>query len=329
MEDYTARHEGDTGYQEDPTYLAVAKAKGHISRIGKRLLVPLAHEQLDEYDRFASVRPDSVPDDLRDTLHAHYTERTEELGERKGSAPHGLEREINAYLADFNAMLEDHAERGKIMEIFTDAQTADMFTNAVRILESQQTGRWQVMATAMRALLDPSIPMSEFVKKVTATAPAKIDTELETTLEKHRESFLIDRLLNYVHNTGTMSARVSNYFPRAASLLLAHSLPGHDDYLLYHSSLLYGNDTLSKQIRQGVSSDGTSGLVEDLISAMQQKSMPREYKYAVLLEFADERLHEAVQATTNEDITPSRAYTLLQRISHHDGHSKGRLKKVA
>jgi len=327
LEGYISEHEGSVAYQEDPTYLAVAKAKGRVSDIGRRLLVSLAHEQLDEYDRFATINSDSVPDELRSTIHEHYQERVGQGADPEAieSMP-GIEQEINAYLADFNAMIEEYASRGETLDIFTHEDTNTMFGNALGILESQQRGRWQVMAKAMRALHNNSIPMSEFVQSITTTDGIGISQGMEAQLERQREPFLIDRLLNYVHNTGTMSARVTNYFPRAASLLLAHGRPGHDDYLLYHSSVGYGNDTLGRGVQQYARRVEGNTLVEDLTTAMHGQGIPREYKYAMMLEFGDEGLHEAVQTSTSENITPSRAYTLLQRVSHHDGHSRGRLK---
>ena len=330
LEGYLSEHGGSTAYQEDPTYLAIAKAKGRVTDIGQRLLVALAHEQLDEYDRFAKVNTASVPDELRATIHEHYQERQGQTPDQEtADTPRGIEQEINAYLADFNAMIEQHTTSGQTMEIFTKENTNTMFGNALRILESQQRGRWQIMAKAMRALHDTSLPMSEFVRSITATDGVGVSPEMEERLERQREPFLIDRLFNYVHNTGTMSARVTNYFPRAASLLLTHGLPGHEDYLLYHSSIGHAGDTLGKGIRHYAARAEGGNLIDDLTTVIQAKDIPREYKYAMLLEFGDERLHEAIQTSTDEHITPTRAYTLLQRVSHHDGHSRGRLKQVS
>lgn len=327
---YIGEHEVSEAYQEDSTYLAVTKAKEKISNIGRRLLVALAHEQLDEYDRFAAVKPDSVPEELQKTIREHYQKSTgQEADQETADTQPVIEQEINAYLADFNAIIEQHAGIGKTIDIFTNEETNTMFGHALTILESQQRGRWQVMAKAMRALHDNSIPMSEFVQSITTTDDVNVTPEMEETLEGQREIFLVDRLLNYIHNTGTMSARITNYFPRAASLLLAHGLPGHADYLLYYSRLGYGTDTLGREIQKyGVRGNNGHSLVKDLTMLMETQSMPREYKYAMLLEFGDEGLHEAVQESTRENITPSKAYTLLQIISHHDGHSKGRLRQT-
>src|SRR6185312_4966968 len=99
----------------------------------------------------------------------------------------------------------------------------------------------------------------------------------------------------------------------------------------YHSSFNneFSNDPLTNNIRNHAKREDPGDIVADLAEAVQVRGMPREYKYAMLLEFGDQRIHDAVQENTHEKITPTTAYWLLQRVSHHDGYSRGRLKQAA
>jgi hypothetical protein len=128
-----------------------------------------------------------------------------------------------------------------------------------------------------------------------------------------------------------MSARVTNYFPRSASLLLAHGMPGHDRYLHYYSSFAHGgNDALASQLRKAISQDEDRDIVADFTDVAQTNRLPREYNYALLMEIDNPKLHDAIrkQAVAGETLTPTTLYTLLQRVSHHDGASRGRLNII-
>lgn len=326
LEPFLQRTGTKDAYHEDTTNMAVLKAKDRVSIIGKRLLVALAHEQLDEYDRFATVNPKRMPDALKEKVEQYYDEtRPEGMRPKKEES---LTFRMNYYLSAFKAKLDQHATRQQALEVFDDT---DMFATAVQILETQQSGRWKVMATAMQALMNTSYPVGEFLSAALPSgATTEVQQELQEHVEANRETFLIDRLINYVHNTGMMSARVTNYFPRAASLLLAHGLPQHEQYLFYHSSFNYSYDTLATHLRKDLPSDGDRDLLGDLTTAVNEGNLPREYEYGMLLEFGGTELEDTIQEKrASENPTPGRVYNLLQRISHHDGTSKGRLKHAA
>jgi hypothetical protein len=329
LERFISLHESPQHYASDTQNLALLQAKDRVSEIGKRLLVALTHEQMDEYDRWTTMDTDALPDDLKTKIHNFYTERHPEEGIEPGH-PSGTEQglnyeyEMNYYLSEFKRKLDEHSSRNDVLEIFDDK---DMFATALQILESQQTGRWQVMAIAMSALLDKNYPLGNFIRQsfTDNTKPEDVD-EVEKNIEAHRETFLIDRLLNYVHNTGIMSARITNYFPRSASLLLAHGMPGHDRYLHYYSSFINGgNNILASQLRKTIAQDEDRDIVSDFTDVVQINRLPREYNYALLLEFDNPKLQDAIQKKTGEALTPTSLYTLLQRVSHHDGASRGRL----
>lgn len=335
LEQYISLHDNPNGYNEDPTYLAVAKAKARVHEIGQRVLVATAYEQLEEYDRFAQLKPDEIPEDLQEPLITHYEEHADlPEGERDVYSDESRIRQLNMYLADTHAMLETHTKAGTTPELFTDPNNALMLTNAIRILESQQSGPWKAMATTMKALVDTSTPISSVIPDI--EADEEIPAEVKKVLQRNREQFLIDRLLNAVHNKGTIAARITNYFPKAAAVMLAHGLPGHEDYLLYNSNIVYGTDSLAKQIKQSVHQEPSDDeaeekrdLIEDFREATYSHTMPREYKYGLLLEFDNDRIHEAVQESQKHTITPTQAYTFLKQVSQHDGQSKGRLQQAA
>lgn len=327
LEGFISQKEQSDNHIEDTTNVALLKAKAKVSTIGERLLVALLHEQLDEYDRFTKIKPDNIPEDLKELLLKYYSEKAANSTELAVPKPDGT-REINLYLSDVKALLVQRSGRSDISEIF---KNREMLDTAIQILETQQEGRWQIMATLMRALLNKSYSMEKLVRNISPKeTPISEKTIKETgeTLESIREAFLIDRLINFVHNTGMMSARVTNDFPRAATLLTAHGLPSQDRYLFYYSSLIYGNDSLSTQIRNGLSEVKGNDFIDNLAELVAVGKLPREYKYAFLLEFGDPRIHQAVQTSTKENVTPSLVYTLLQIISHHDGTTRGRLKQT-
>lgn len=321
LERFLSAHSSAEEQQDDSTYLAVAKAKARISEIGKRLLIALVHDQLDEYDRFTLINPQTLPEDLKLKIHNYFCQKV--LGLDGKTITPNYYKEMNFYLSDFKEFLE----KPKPKENAISADDKEFFDTALRIIENQQTDRWKVMATAMRALLDKSCSTGDFLHKLMPQADPQALKKMTDEIGEEKEAFLIDRLLNYVHNAGTMSARVANYLPRSASLLVVHGLPDHADYLLYYSSFADGRDVLSTKLKNRFARTSTEDLIEDLVSLVKTATLPRDYLYAMLLEFNNPELYEAIRQKTGESLTPTSVYTLLQRISHHDGRSKGRLRK--
>lgn len=308
--------------QSDTAYVSVAKAKTRITDIGRRLLVALTHEQLEEYDRFAKVNGSRLPKQVKEKVDAYIKKREEESDGQTESLP--IMQKVNLYLSDFKANLDEHSSGEDVWEKFKDKQ---MFETSLQILESQQTGRWKVMASAMRGLLDKTYPIGKFIQATSSRKMNKQEcTQLEEIIKPNREIFLIDRLFNYVHNTGHVSARVTNHFPRSATLLMAHGMPGNADYLLRSSSFLYGGDMLSSQIQRQTQAEGD--LAGSFIELVQTQRIPTDYMAALLLEFDNEKLHKVIQSK-QKNLSPSRAYQFLRRVTKHDGFSRGRIKKQA
>lgn len=313
-------------YREDGENMAYLKARDRVHAIGSRLLTAMTYEQLDEYDRFAVIRPDALPDEIRAKVDGFYRDNAKGM-RKKGEE--SMQSRINYYLSAFKRKLDDHtAEQSTLATPFEDQE---MFGTVLEILESQQSGRWRTMATAMRALHDPQLPLDGFIDHF---LPEGMDDKEKkkavAVIENRRETFLIDRLINYVHNTGLMSARVANYFPKAASLLIAHGMPQHERYLFYHSSFANSGDSVARYVRRSLPQEGDRDIVEDLTAAVESGDLPREFEYGLLLEFPHQQVQDVILERRAADRpTPSRVYNLLQRVSHHDGTSKGRLNMAA
>lgn len=319
LEGFIRKNSGPDVYNEDSRHMAVMKARERVSEIGRRLLIAMTYEQLDEYDRWTVSSPGKVSSELAEKIKTHNALRlntdlsyqSDEIGPA----------DINKYLSSL------HAKLGKAALSHKDRiDDPEMFSSSLELLESQQSGRWKTMATLMRALDDKDFP----VEKVLEGLGVKdIDQSMIDEISKNREIFLIDRLINYVHNTGRMSARITNYFPRSAALLLAHGIPGHEDYLYYYSSLITSTDNLSKLIQNDINNNPKRNIVEDFVGLINTGKLPREYMYSLLLEISDPRIKEAVLQNTSDNISPTHIYTLLQRISHHDGVANGKIQKAA
>jgi hypothetical protein len=327
LEPFISRVGESQTHIEDTLNMALLNARDRVRDIGKRLLVAMTYEQLDEYDRFTTIIPSKVPDALKEKVNTFYEEQRP-LG-MLSNKENTLAHRMNYYLSAFKNKMDDHtASRRGTLDVFDDT---DMFGTALEILENQQTGRWKVMASAMRALHDPSIPIDGFIDNF--IPPQVSDEDRQKTIDQiegKRGTFLVDRLINYVHNTGLMSARVTNNFPQSASLLLAHGMPQHEGYLFYHSSFAHSGDTLATQLRRSVSQNEDRDIVEDLTEVVKNANLPREFEYGLLLEFPHEQLQAAIKAKrAGENLSPGRVYNLLQRVSHHDGKSRGRLAVAA
>jgi len=323
LESFIRRNSGTGIYNEDTRNMALMKARERISEIGKRLLIAISFEQLDEYDRWTALNPGKISAELSEKIRKHPVNQARVNIDEKVKGGIIEIEEVNAYLAEFKSQLEGLfvSESGNKSKI-----DQELFTTSLQILENQQTGRWQTMATLLRGLGEKDLPIEQVLKRL---GMDEIDPNLISEVEKSRELFLIDRLINFVHNTGRMSARVTNYFPRAATLLMAHGMRGHDDYLYFYSSIMNSTDNLAKFIENDLKQSEKRDVIEDLVKLIESGSVPREYQYALLLEIADPRIKEAISRNSHEKLSPSHIYTLLQNISHHDGTSRGRLKKAA
>ncbi len=320
LADFIQKNTAAGTYNEDTRYMAVMKAQEKVAEIGQRLLMALSFEQLDEYDRWSLIKPGGISSELRDRIRSH-SSVSDLLKIEADSKIHPSE--INAYLTEFKSQLDEVFASGSDARKKVDSEVMD---TSLQILESQQSGPWGKMAILMRGLSDKSISIDQIFKGL---GVREADEALISQIEKNRDIFIIDRLINFMHNTGRMSARVTNYYPRAASLLIAHGLPAHSDYLYFYSSFMTSTDSLAKLIENDLKKENKRDMIEDLVTAIKAGMVPREYQYALLLEIQDLRIKEAVQGTSSENLSPTHIYTLLQRISHHDGRSRGRLKKAA